>query len=145
MTNKIELPPTGNWLNWDLYSEEPLEKKEQDEALDNIRKHFVDHIRKEGKKDHLYLLDLHLYSDKTNDKIYKLIGNLSNMPNRNIADADLKHNHDYYASGGEVSLVVTGVPPPKPKGTDHMPLRRILVEMLEGPGKSALINKETPF
>jgi len=140
MTIKIDLPITGNWLNWDLYSEKSLTGDEQAEYLNIIRKDLVEHIRKEGSKNHLYLLDLHLYRDNTNDKIFKLVGNLSSMQNNNLAGADLKHNHDFFSGGGEASLAVTGVPPPKPKGTDRMPLRRILDNLTAGPRSSALVN-----
>jgi hypothetical protein len=166
MSLQLEPASHGHWLNWDFYSEYPIKADEQVKYLNSIREYIVKHIRKEGKKEHLYLLDLHLYPDATNDKIYKLIGNLSSMPNRNISKADLKHDHDFYTSGGETSLVVTGVPPPKPKGndltpnagggetslvvtgvpppkpkgTDLIPFIRILADLAEGPRSSALIN-----
>ena len=166
MDIKIELPVKGNWLNWDLYSEKPVSEDEQVKCLNTIRENIVKHIRKEGKKEQLYLLDLHLYPDNTNNKIYKLIGNLSSMSNRKIAEADLKHDHDFYASGGETSLAVTPIPPPRPKGddyipnpgggeaflavtpiapprpkgTDFMPFKRILFDLAKGPRNSALIN-----
>ena len=141
MTSQLELASHGHWLNWDLFSEKPLNKDEQDESLISIRNYIVKHIQTVGKKDHLYMLDLQLFPDIKNVQIYKLIANLSGMPtNGGLKVDDVRHNHDYYASGGETSLAVTGVPPPKPKGIDHIPFSRILVDLGEGIGRSALVN-----
>lgn len=140
MTSQLELASHSHWLNWDLYSEEPLDEEHQAKYLNIIRDNIKKDIHKDGIKENLYVLDLHLYFDRTNNKIYKLSVYLSNMQIRNIKDVDLKHDHDYYASGGEASLVVTGVHPTPPKGyLNFTPFTRILHDMKEGPRSGVLI------
>ncbi len=140
MTSQLELASHGHWLNWDLYSEEALNEEQQVKYLNIIRDNIKKDIHKDVNKDYLYVLDLHLYLDKTNNKIYKLSVYLSNMSNRNIVDVDLKHDHDYYAGGGEASLAITGVHPTPPKGyLNSTPFTRILHDMVERAISGAIV------
>jgi hypothetical protein len=144
MTTKIELHSNGNWINLDLYSEKALNKEEQISSLNQIRENIKNHIIKEGKKDHIYFLDIHLYSDSNNDRLFKLMGTYGNLPNsnRDIVDETIKNRHDYYATGGEIFLAVGGVhppPPPPQKYLRNTPFSSIFEEMKEGPGSSLLL------
>jgi hypothetical protein len=118
MTIKIELPVTGNWLNWDLYTEEDLSPEQIAESLNIIRQELKKHIQEQGKKGYLYLLDLQLYADKNNDRFFKLSANVGGMPNNNFnaIGFDFKHDIVATAGGGEAALGTIPIRPVGPKG-----------------------------
>jgi hypothetical protein len=119
MTIKFELPTTGNWLNWDLYTENPLTEDDQTNSLNYFREELKAYISKEGHKDYLYLLNLQLFKDKGSEKFYRMVGNLVFMPKNNFSlkGFDFEHLFAVLGAGGEAAGGATSpIPPVGPKG-----------------------------
>jgi hypothetical protein len=144
MTNKIELQSKSNWINWDLYSEKALSKEEQISNLNHIRENIQNHILKSGTKGQTYLLDIRLYSDSNNDRLFKLIGTVGSISSseKTLADEAIKNRHDYFITGGEKALALGGIhpPPPPPGYLNRTSFSRIFDDMNVGPAISSIFS-----
>jgi hypothetical protein len=106
--SNLFLMTKDHWFEMDFYSVKLLEKKELEEAIENLRKQLQAHIAEHVESDDFYILSLNLLAHKDVGLLYHLTADLRTVPKSEMLSS-LNQPH-------AITRAAVGVPvvPPKP-------------------------------